>query len=160
MKSDDSETRCKRVWFGVNARVTIGPGFQHRTGIGRLVIPHPALANWLLRLGLSHALRNRLTFAHEFAHFRTFPALLLYMLVCLVLLNAAGHIGIRESVLIVIGGQAAWEVMSEGLVILENAAAYRRAYAGNKKIPRIVFWTAGALPAGGLPILGLLFQPS
>ena len=33
MSTKDSGTRYKRVWFGANARVTIGPGFLHKTGI-------------------------------------------------------------------------------------------------------------------------------
>jgi len=41
MKTTDSETRYKRIWFGINASVTISPGsgFLHKAGVGRFVIP-------------------------------------------------------------------------------------------------------------------------
>jgi hypothetical protein len=47
-----------RTWYGVGGTVIIGPGFRHKSGIGNLIIPHPALVNWLLRLGLLEKLRR------------------------------------------------------------------------------------------------------
>lgn len=147
MEINDSHTRSKRVWFGVTASVTIGPGFLHRAGVGGFVIPHPPAANWLLRLGLPDNLSRNISFAHEFAHFRTAPALFVYMLVLIVLLYTTGHTGMGEVLFLLISGQAAWEIMCEGLVILEGAAAYRKAYNGVTRIPRLLFWTTGGLLA-------------
>ena len=145
MKTKDSETRYKRIWFGINASVTVSPGsgFLHKAGVGGFVIPHPSLANWLLRLGLPDKLRRNLIFAHEFAHFRTVPVLFVYMLVLIALFHANGHNGIGEILFLLIGGHAAWEIMSEGLVILEDYAAYRSAYEGEKRFPEFFFGPQG-----------------
>jgi hypothetical protein len=158
MKTDDCQTRCQRVWFGAQARVTIGPGFLHRTGIGRFLIPHPPLANCILRLGLPEAVRRSLTFAHEFAHYRTMPVLFVYMLILAALFHSTGNTGVGEFILVFIGGLSAWEMMSEGLVKLDDAVAYSRAYEKVKSVPRIFFWTAGWLGAGVMPVLAILFR--
>ncbi len=150
MKTKSSETRYKRVWFGAVAKVTIGPGFLHRTGFGRLAIPHPPVANRLLRLGLSVDMSRKLIFAHEFAHFQTAPALFAYILGMLVFSYAKGRIGIGEIFLVLAGIQSAWEIMSEGLVLLEDSAAYYTAYKGVTRFPRLLFWAAGGtLAAAG-----------
>jgi hypothetical protein len=112
-----------------------------------LVIPHPPLANWLLRLGLSaHPTRN-LIFAHEFAHFQTAPVLFVYVLVIIVLVYMKHRIGMGEMIFLLVSVQAVWEILSEGLVVLEDAAAYRKAYDGIKRLPRFLFWMGGGVLA-------------
>jgi|GEM_PF-1083242 len=41
-----------RTWYGMDGTVIIGSGILHKSGVGRLIIPHPAAINWLLRQGL------------------------------------------------------------------------------------------------------------
>ena len=53
--------------------VIIGPGFMHKSGVGRLIIPHPSVINWLLRLGLLENSRNALRVTHEFGHLQSAP---------------------------------------------------------------------------------------
>lgn len=144
------EIRAKRTWFGVAAKVTIGPGFVHKTGFGRLVIPHPPLANWLLRLGLPGDRSRNLIFAHEFAHFQTAPVLFVYGFVLIFLAYVKDRTGIEEIFFLVVNMQAAWELMSEGMVVLKDTAVYRNSYKGVTRLPRILFWfVAAMLTAGG-----------
>lgn len=145
MKPQVSETRCKRVWYGVNAKVTVGPGFIHKTGLGGLVIPHPPAANWLLRLSLPEEQGCNLSFAHEFAHFQTAPMLFVYGVVLVVLANVMDRPGLAETFFLFVNMQAAWELMSEGMVVLEDTAAYRSSYKGVTKLPRFLFWALGAM---------------
>jgi hypothetical protein len=149
------ETRFKRTWFGLNARVTIGPGFLHKTGFHGVAIPHPAVANLLLRMGLPAYLNRNLSFAHEFAHFQTAPVLFVYMLVVFVLAYVKNLTGMGEIFLLLVSIQAAWELMCESLVVLENPAAYRRSYNGITWLPRIFFWAVGGMltAAGWLVVL-------
>ncbi|MHB8772787.1 MAG: hypothetical protein ACYC7J_17470 [Syntrophales bacterium] len=154
MKTNDSETRYKRVWFGANARVTIGPGFLHRAGFGDIVIPHPPVANGLLRLGLPRHLSRELSFVHEFAHFQTAPVLFGYIFMIIVLLYVKGRTGMGQILFLLVSVQAVWEIVSESFMVLENSALYRRSYDGVTKLPRILFWaTAGMLTAAGWVIV-------
>ena len=140
-----AENRAKRTWFGVTAKVTIGPGFIHKAGFGRLVIPHPPVANWLLRLRLPEDLSRNLTFAHEFAHFQTAPLLFVYGVVLIFLANVMDQTGMGEIIFLLVNMHAAWELMSEGMVALEDTAAYRSTYKGVTRLPRLLFWAAGGL---------------
>ena len=150
MKTKCSETRSKRTWFGASASVTIGPGFLHKAGFAGFVIPHPPLANWVLRIGLPGHQRVKMSFAHEFAHFQTAPVLFVYMLVVFVLAYVKGRAGMWEILLLLAGGQAAWEILSEGLVVFKDSAAYSASYEGVPRFPRILFWTtAGIFTAAG-----------
>lgn len=154
MKTTCSETRTKRIWFGANASVTIGPGFLHRAGFGSFAIPHPPLANWLLRIGLSDHPRVKMIFAHEFAHFQTAPMLFAYMLLIIVLAYIKDRAGIWEILFLLVSGQAAWEILSEGLVVFEDSAVYSASYEGVTRFPRIFFWTiAGMLTIAGWGVL-------
>lgn len=145
MKAEGSETRYKHAWFGAKAEITIGPGFLHKTGFGRLLIPHPGVANWLLRQGLpDHAGRN-LSFAHEFAHIQTAPMLFAYLIAVFVLAYIKGQPGVGEVFFLLVSIQAAWEIMSEGLVVLEDFAGYQASYRGITRLPRILFWVAMGL---------------
>ena len=154
MKHSGSETRYRRVWFGANARVTIGPGFLHWPGLGGFAIPHPPLANWVLRIGLPVHQRVNMSFAHEFAHFQTAPVLFVYVLVVFVLAYVKGRAGMKEILLLLVTGQAAWELLSEGLLVFENSEAYSASYEGFTRFPRIIFWTtAGMLTVAGWIVL-------
>lgn len=142
MKTNAFETRYRLVWFRANASVTMGPGLLHKSGFGGLLIPHPGVANWLLRQGLpDHASRN-LGFAHEFAHIQTAPMLFVYLTAVFVLAYIKGRTGVGEVLFLLASIQAAWEIMSEALAVLEDFAAYRASYRGITKMPRTCFWVA------------------
>jgi hypothetical protein len=138
------QTRRKRTWYGLMAKVTLGPGFQHRAGFGKMILPHPPLANWLLRSGLPDETHRRLGFAHEFAHFQTAPVVLLYLGGLLTAFVLKDRGGMLSFLLVLAGGHAAWEMLSEGLVFLSAPPNYRHAYEGTTRLPRILFWLAGA----------------
>jgi hypothetical protein len=149
MRFNDAETREMQTWFGIRAKITIGPGFIHKTGVAGLLIPHPPMANRLLRIGLPDRLHRKRSFAHEFAHFQTAPLLAAYFLALLAFAFAFVEIrpGIAIIFLLLVSTQAVWEIMSEGYTILRNVEAYRRWYEGVTKVPRILFWVLGGLLA-------------
>jgi hypothetical protein len=155
MSSREMETRYKRLWFGPKARATLGPGFLHRSGFGPLVIPHPPLANWLLRRGLPSISSRDLSFAHEFAHLETTPLILFYMLGILTLAFVRGRIGTEAVLFILASTQGTWEIISEGLVMLRGPAKYRMAYDALPVLPRVLFWAAGSMltAAGWMVVL-------
>lgn len=150
IKAEVSETRYKRAWFGAKAKITIGPGLLHKSGFGGLLIPHPRAVNWLLRQGLpDHASRN-LIFAHEFAHIQTAPMLFVYLIAVFVLAYIKGRTGVEAVLFLLVSIQAAWEMMSEGLVMFEDFAAYQASYKGIIRLPRVLFWgSMGILAAAG-----------
>jgi hypothetical protein len=145
------DTQTMRTWFGVTVRVTIGPGFVHWAGIGRAAIPHPPVANWLLRKGLPDPMRRRLVFQHEFAHFQTAPVVLTFMIVLFTTALLKNRVGLGEILILLSSSQALWEVLSEGLVILKVHPAYRDFYDGIPSGPRRLFWVVGTtIAAAGL----------
>jgi len=150
MKAQGSETRYKHVWFGTKAKITIGPGFLHKSGFGALLITHPAVTNWLLRRRLPEHSSRTLSFAHEFAHIQTAPMLFAYMVVVFIINYLKGQTGVEEILLLLVSIQAAWEMMSEGLVVFEDFAVYQASYKGITRLPRILFWgSMGILAAAG-----------
>ncbi|MBU4317477.1 MAG: hypothetical protein KKF30_09395 [Proteobacteria bacterium] len=147
----DSETRIKKTWFGVNAKVNVRGDFLHISGVGPLMIPHPGIANLLLRTGLPGKVRRHLVFAHEFAHFQTVPVIFLYMCVFAIRSYLTGRTGFGDVVFILISVHAAWEILSECLVAGTDFKAYREFYRGKLLIPQLLFWTVGTMlvAAGG-----------
>jgi len=93
------------------------------------------------------SLRYSLIFSHEFAHFETFPLLVVYMFVLITLSYVKGYPGIWEVIFLFVSGQAAWEIMSEGTVILEDSETYRNAYGGKTSLPRFLFWSVAGIAA-------------
>ena len=155
MGDDHSDTQTMRTWFGLTARVTIGQGFIHKAGIGRLAIPHPPVANWLLRQGLPADVKRGLSFAHEFAHFQTGPVVLLYMILLSAACYMKGRIGPAVVLQILVSAQAVWEMLSESVVVLTTRAPYRKSYQGIIKLPRFLSWLSGAVltAAGWLVVI-------
>jgi hypothetical protein len=129
-----------RTWYGVNATVIIGPGFLHRGGYGKLLIPHPPVINWLLRRGLSPTVRENLSFTHEFGHLYSAPAALLYTAVSFAALLAAGKTTVLTVMLLLISTHAAYEIMAEVITIRHDHQLYRHCYENVSKIPRAIFW--------------------
>ncbi len=142
MQTGQTTKRTIRTWYGVNATVIIGPGFLHRGGYGRLVIPHPPVINWLLRRGLPPAVGKNLSFVHEFGHLQSAPAALLYTAANFAALLAAGKATVLTAMLLLISTHAAYEMMAEVLTIRHNRQLYRNCYQKVSKIPRTIFWFA------------------
>ena len=142
-----SETRRKRIWYGITATVTLGPRYLHRAGFGRVVFPHPPVVNWLLRIGVSDEAKRRLVFAHEFAHFETAPAAILYMGALFAFIYSRGRFSLASILMAIVSTHAAWEMLAEGLVVLESPADYRQSYNSLPQLPRILFWLLGTVLA-------------
>ena len=130
----------KKTWYGLNATVTIGPGFIHNAGWGVFLIPHPPVANWLLRIGLAERDREDLTFIHEFEHLQSAPFVLLYALLLSILAFSRAHTGLAQIIFILIGSHAAWEIISEILTYHNDSRLYRRCYQKIALFPRTAFW--------------------
>ena len=130
----------KKTWYGVMATVIIRPGFIHSAGWGVFLIPHPPVANWLLRRGLSEKNRETLTFIHEFMHLQSAPFVLLYTVLLFGLAFTKTHAGLAEIIFILIGSHAVWEIVSEILTINCDVQSYRKFYVKVTFIPRIAFW--------------------
>lgn len=122
--------------------MTMGPGFLHRAGFGRLLIPHPPVVNWLLRQGLTESARTRLAFIHEFKHLQSAPAALCYTAANFAALLAAGKTSVMTVVLLLISTHAAYEIMAESITIRHDRQWYRQCYKNVSKIPRTIFWFA------------------
>jgi len=150
METRKTKTIQTRTWYAVKATVTIGPGFLHKAGFGRLLIPHPPVINWLLRQGLTEDARLTLSFTHEFGHFQIAPLAVLYTAVNFTAIIATGHVNLIKIMLVFISTHAAWEMMSEVNTIMSDVQFYRKCYKRVPKLPRIVFWIlAGALTTVG-----------
>jgi hypothetical protein len=91
MNTEDIKTMRKQMWFGVNVTVTIGPGFIHNAGFGKISLPHPPVINWLLRQGLNEDARYILSLTHEFCHLQTMPLAIFYTSIMLALAFFAGN---------------------------------------------------------------------
>jgi hypothetical protein len=140
MEEKKSETKRKKIWYGLNATVTIGPGFIHKTGWGRLLIPHPPVMNWLLRKGLTENVRKTLSFTHEFGHFQSLPLGLFYMAGMIAGLFVKGYASLPMIILIFFSTFAAWEIISEILTVMSDFQFYRKCYENITIIPRVIFW--------------------
>lgn len=150
MKTEKPKTKQMRTWYGINASVTIGPGFLHRAGWGGFLIPHPPVMNWLLHRYLKGNERHTLSFAHEFGHLQSAPLALLYTAVNLAVPIVTGRASLPVIILILISTHAAWEILSEIITILSGANFYRKCYERITIIPRLIFWiiTASLTIAG------------
>ncbi len=140
MRTKKTETIQNRTWYGMNATVIIGPGFIHRAGWGRLLIPHPPLINWLLRRGLTENARYALSLTHEFGHLASVPLAAFYTAANLAAIFAVGQANLIKIVFILISTHAAWEIMSEIITIISDGQFYHKCYQRITIIPRIVFW--------------------
>ena len=139
-----SDTKTQRIWYGVTATVVIGPGFRHQAGLGRFLIPHPPLVNWLLRRRLHEAKRHALSFTHEIGHFQTAPLALIYTIAEIAVAYAGGATGWLLGV-ILLSAFAAWEILAEVYTIAGSREFYDLCYRGTSRIPRLLFWTFAAV---------------
>ena len=135
----------KRTWYGVNAVVEIGPGFIHRTGWGKILIPHPPIVNWLLRLKLESSKRNTLSVVHEFQHLQSAPFYIVYTLVMLATVFIKRHVNYLDIFIVLVSSHAAWELFSESLTFFYNIQLYSKSYSKITIFPRLIFWVRGSI---------------
>lgn len=150
MSSRNGNTQDTRTWYRLNATVALGPGFLHRVGFGKFLIPHPPAVNWVLRRGLGVEKSKALCFSHEFGHLQTAPFALVYFGLTMGFALHMGHRGLMDVLLQLACAQAAWEIASELHAIRSNPGFYRDSYRMISVTPRAVFWTL----AGALVIIG------
>ncbi len=136
----NGETLRKQTWYGLNTTVVLGPGFVHRAGFGKLLIPHPPLASWILRQGIKEDVYEHLCLTHEFGHLQTVWLALLYFTVTLGLVINKGRLSPLQVIWLFACAQGAWEIASEVYVIKSDVKSYRSAYRGLSPTPRVVFW--------------------
>jgi hypothetical protein len=134
------------------ATVSIGPGFWHEAGLGRLIVPHPPLINLLLRHGLSKEARITLAFAHEFGHLQTAPLYFGYTALLVLWKVVCGSGNLPEIFFLLISAHATWEIGAELLAKAADFQRYRKYYESVTPIPRLIFWTSTIL----LTVLGWL----
>ena len=139
----DSGTQIQKTWFGIPAKVTIRGKFLHKAGIGPLMIPHPGIANWLLRKGLPELTARKLTYSHEFAHFYTLPLVIIYGGLLITWAVAFQKLGYGRIILILASVQAIWELLSEMRVIFMNREHYKTVYRDIPFLPQCLFWGLG-----------------
>ena len=129
-----------RTWYGLNGTVIIGAGLMHKSGVGRLIIPHPAVVNWLLRRGLLENSAITLRINHEIGHLQSAPLAVLYTAMNYTAIVAANQVNLFNLILVFICTHAAWEIMSENLTILIDPQFYHKCYQGVSLVPRVIFW--------------------
>jgi len=129
-----------RTWYGLEGTVIIGAGLMHKSGVGSLIIPHPAVINWLLRLGLSENSATALRIHHEIGHLQSAPLAVVYTATNYVAIITANQVNLLNLLLVFICTHAAWEIMSEILTIVIDPPFYHKCYQGVSLVPRAIFW--------------------
>jgi ABC-type enterochelin transport system permease subunit len=124
----------------LNGTVIIGAGLMHKSGVGSLLIPHPAVVNWLLRLGLLENSATTLRINHEIGHLQSAPLAVLYTAMNYTAIVAANQVNLFNLILVFICTHAAWEIMSEILTIVIDPQFYHKCYQGVSLVPRVIFW--------------------
>jgi len=129
-----------RTWYGLDGTVIIGAGLMHKSGVGSLIIPHPAVINWLLRLGLLENSATALRINHEIGHLQSAPLAVVYTATNYAAIITANQVNLFNLLLVFISTHAAWEIMAEIHTIMHNAPFYHACYERVSAIPRAVFW--------------------
>ncbi len=148
-----SKTAKVRTWYGMDGTVIIGSRLMHKSGIGKLIIPHPAVVNWLLRLGLPDSCRSPLRIMHEFGHLQSAPLAVAYTAAHYVAIILADRVSLSILVLVLISTHAAWEIMAETYAIMHNAPFYHASYASVSPVSRAIFWISTI----ALTLMGWIF---
>ena len=129
-----------RTWYGLDGTVITGAGLMHKSGVGRLIIPHPAVVNWLLRQGLLEYSATTLRINHEIGHLQSAPLAVLYTATNYTAIVAANQVNLFNLILVFICTHAAWEIMSEIFTIVIDPQFYHKCYQGVSLVPRVIFW--------------------
>ncbi len=162
-----------RSWYGLSGEISVENRLWHLVKVGPVPLPHPPLVNLVLRKGLPHEERLRLSFLHEFGHLQTFP--LAFLLAGLLLVSGhRRHRGLRALLKHIVAGaiahEAVWELSSEAYAIAMAGLEYRRIYRRYpNRLGRFFFWGGRATLAtfaslwfrhSGKPNSGSLAPPS
>ena len=115
-----------QTWYGMGGIGIIGPGFRHKSGVGRLIIPHPAVINWLLRLGLLENSSTALRINHEIGHLQSAPLAVLYTALNFTAIITANRATLSNLIIVFISTHAAWEIISEILTIVIDPQFYHK----------------------------------
>ncbi len=137
-----------RTWYGATAVIEIRNRSFHKAGLGKLLIPHPPLVNWLLRLGMKDESCRRLSILHEFGHLQMLPGILLYSLGMTVWVYRLEQISFWEIVLVLLGIHAFWEILAELYVRFHAGPLYSLYYREISRFPRMVFWSSMIILTG------------
>ena len=129
-----------RTWYGLNGTVIIGAGLMHKSGVGRLIIPHPAVVNWRLRRGLLENSAITLRINHEIGHLQSAPLAVLYTAMNYTAIVAANQVNLFNLILVFICTHAAGEIMSEIFTIVIDSQFYQKSYQGESQVTRVIFW--------------------
>lgn len=127
------------TWFGAVAIIEFGGGRLHSAGFGRVLLPHPPLVNWLLRIGVAPHHARMLEMTHEFGHLQTLPIVLAYLAALLISSAASGALTFLGVLGSFVGALSVAEIAAEGYTVLSNRRCYADAYRGVSWIPRILF---------------------
>lgn len=134
-----------RTWYGFDAKACIEQGQWHSAGFGRFRIPHPPVANWLLRQGLSAPAYRHLCVWHEIGHLQLLPFEILYAIILFSVSYINANTGFFQIIQILLSCFAFWEIMAESYVITRKASCYKLHYKGISILPRVIFWSLTVL---------------
>ena len=133
----------RRTWYNLEANISIGPGFLHKAGYGKILFPHPPIVNWLLRIGLTKKSSDKLSLIHEYGHLQSAPFYLIYTIFNLTAGYVRDNKSIFDIIVVLICTHATWELISETYTYFDDHKFYRDSYTRISAIPRTVFWLFG-----------------
>ncbi len=134
-----------RTWYGIIAVIEIRNRSFHRAGLGKFIMPHPPVVNWLLRRGMRNDFCRRLSILHELGHLQTLPGIFLYSLGMGLWIYHQKPVSLLELGMILLGIHAFWELLAELYVRFQAGPLYRLYYRGVGRFPRILFWSTMAV---------------
>jgi len=135
----------KRTWFFLNAVVEVEPGYLHRAGFGRFLLPHPPVVNWLLRRGLSRDAYKKLCSEHEMGHLQALPFEALYSAILILVMMSKDANDVVGWLWVIVSSFAAWEIFAEVHTIRYVQPGYHHLYRDISLVPRIIFWSVTLL---------------
>jgi hypothetical protein len=155
--STENLSRQVRAWYGLPGEIVVEGNYWHLVKVGPLQLPHPPVINRLIRRGLPHEDRRRLSYWHELGHLQTLPLALAHALwlwrgysrcpgpriVRLIRLAAA-----------LLTHEAGWELASEAYVVTKSVRGYWRLYRRHPNRLLAAFW----LGMAGLAVMGTIFS--
>jgi len=120
--------------------VEIKPGYFHRAGLGRFLLPHPPVVNWLLRRGLSRDAYQKLCNEHEMGHLQAWPFEVLYSAILILVMMNKDANDVVGWLWVIVSSFAAWEILTEMHRVRYVPPGYHHFYRDIFLISRIIFW--------------------
>jgi hypothetical protein len=132
------------TWYGLKATIELSPNrMLHRAGIGRWLIPHPPVFNWMLRAQLDETAYRRLSVLHELGHFQVLPAIILYLLSGTAVLTILRTTTV-QAVIWLLGIFPLWELLAEMYVRWKERSSYRQIFRAASSWRKTLFWGGNA----------------